>query len=444
MTETMNWKSAWSWMFYDWAAQPYHTLLVTFIFAPYLTSVVVGDPVQGQVIWGYTVAIAGFLVAVSAPVLGSIVDAVGPRKPWVALFSLFHVLGAFALWWATPGMDEVLLILAAFAIGLVGAEFTQIYTNSMLPDIVPRWQIGLISGWGWAIGYGGGLLSLVLTLLFLAENTDGVTLLGIPPILGLDPLVREGTRSVGPLTAFWYVLFMIPFFAFVPDTGRRMEVGNALRDGLNSLVTTIRTLPERVSYTCFLGASMFYRDALVGIYSFGGIYAAGVLGWSIIQIGTFGILGTLAGFAFCFLGGYADRRFGPKPVIVVCVLVLIVVCSIIVGTSRTHVFGVAVSPESNAPDIAFMICGGILGAAGGILQAASRTLLVHQTEPGKVTESFGLYALAGKATAFIAPFSVAAFTDFTGSQRLGVIPIIVLFLIGLALLVRVKPGDAHA
>ena len=91
-----------------------------------------------------------------------------------------------------------------------------------------------------------------------------------------------------------------------------------------------------------------------------------------------------------------------------------------------------------------MICGGILGAAGGILQAASRTLLVHQTEPGKVTESFGLYALAGKAIAFIAPFSVAVFTDFTGSQRLGMTPIIVLFLIGLALLVRVKPGDAHA
>ncbi len=431
-------------MFYDWAAQPFHTLLVTFIFAPYFVTTVIGDPEQGQAIWGYTIAIAGVLLAILAPIMGSVADAVGPRKPWILLFSALHLAGACALWWATPGMDGVFLILVAVAIGVIGVEFTQIYTNAMLPDIVPRSQIGLISGWGWAVGYGGGLLALVLTLLLLAENDSGVTLIGIAPILGFDAELREGTRSVGPMTAIWYVLFMVPFVMFVPDTSRRANVAGAVREGLGSLWTTLRTLPQQKSYLCFLSASMFYRDALVGIFTFGGIYAAGVLGWSIIQVGTFGIIGLLTGFVFCFVGGFADRKYGPKPVVIACVLILVLVCSIIVGTSRTHLFGIALAPASAVPDLTFMICGGVLGAAGGVLQAASRTLLVHQSIPEKMTESFGLYALAGKATAFIAPASVAYFTNLFDSQRLGMIPIIVLFLVGLLLLTRVKPGDAHA
>ncbi|MDE2913403.1 MAG: MFS transporter [Paracoccaceae bacterium] len=443
MSRVTNWKAVWSWMLYDWAAQPYHTLLVTFIFAPYFTSAVVGDPVKGQVIWGYTVATAGILVAVVAPILGAVADAVGPRRPWIFLFSAFHVAGAFALWWAVPGMDGVTLVLVAFAIGLIGVEFTQIYTNAMLPDLVPQRQVGLISGWGWATGYGGGLLSLLIMLLLLAENAAGVTLLGNPPAFGLDASAREGTRSVGPLSAAWYVLFMIPFILFVPDKSRRPQSGDAIRRGLASLVRTIRTLPKRVSYSCFLAASMFYRDALVGIFSFGGIYAAGVLGWSIIQIGTFGILGTLSGFAFCYVGGFADRRYGPKPVIVTCIVTLALVCTLIVGTSRTAIFGVALAPQSSLPDVLFMVCGAIIGAAGGVLQAASRTLLVHQTDTGNMAESFGLYALAGKATAFIAPFSIAVFTEMTGSQRLGVIPVVVLFLIGLVLLLPVKSHDTN-
>ena len=170
----------------------------------------------------------------------------------------------------------------------------------------------------------------------------------------------------------------------------------------------------------------------------GGIYAAGVLGWSIIQIGLFGILGTITGATFAWLGGKADGRFGPKPVIAVNVTVLTLVALGVIFVSRSSVFGISVGPQSALPDIAFYGLGIVIGAAGGALQSASRTMMVRQADPRRMTEAFGLYALTGKATSFIAPLSIGVVTDLTGSQQLGIAPLLVLFLIGLVLLVWVK------
>jgi len=189
---------------------------------------------------------------------------------------------------------------------------------------------------------------------------------------------------------------------------------------------------------------MLYRDSLNGLYGFGGIYAVGVLGWDITQIGVFGIVAAISGAFFSWAGGFADRRFGPKPVILLCIIVLIGVCSTIVSTSREEVLGMAIAEGSTLPDTVFYVCGVIIGAAGGILQAASRTMMVRQANPGRMTEAFGLYALSGKATAFLAPFLIAFTTDFTGSQRLGVTPLVGLFVVALVVLMWVKPDGASA
>ena len=187
---------------------------------------------------------------------------------------------------------------------------------------------------------------------------------------------------------------------------------------------------------------MFYRDALNGVFAFGGIYAAGVLEWSIVQIGTFGILSLVSGTLFAWLGGYADRRFGPKAVISVCIVVLSAVCLIIVLTSRQSVAGISVAEGSSLPDIIFYICGCTIGACGGVIQSASRTMMVNQSDPDRMTEAFGLYAFAGKATAFLAPALIAIVTRITEDVRLGVSPILVLFIIGLVFLrfVKFKPS----
>ena len=187
---------------------------------------------------------------------------------------------------------------------------------------------------------------------------------------------------------------------------------------------------------------MFYRDALNGMYTFGGIYAAGVLGWSVTDVGVFGIVAAVTGAIFAWLGGRADSRYGPRPVIVVNLLILTAVAIGVVSVSRASVFGMAVGPGSHLPDAAFYVLGALIGAAGAALQTASRTMMVRQAEPGRITEGFGLYALAGKATSFIAPLSIGIVTALTGSQQWGITPLIALFLIGLVLLIGVKPdGD---
>jgi UMF1 family MFS transporter len=135
---------------------------------------------------------------------------------------------------------------------------------------------------------------------------------------------------------------------------------------------------------------MFYRDALNGMYTFGGIYALGVLEWSVIDIGVFGIMAAITGAIFAYLGGFADRAFGPKPVIGACILVLTAVGITIVSVSRETVFGMPVAPDSALPDIVFYVCGALIGAAGGVLQAASRTMMVRQARPDRMTEAFGL------------------------------------------------------
>lgn len=445
MTDKTAQRRIWGWWWFDWASQPYNTLLITFIFGPYVVSVV-GDGSTAQAIWGYGIGAAGILIAVLSPLLGAVADRSGRRMPFIWFFSLLYVIGAWGVWYSAPADFNIWFVMLMFCIGLIGMEFATTFSNSMLPDLAPREELGKVSGSGWAWGYIGGLIALILMLTLLAENATGKTLIGIAPILGLDPETREGTRAVGPLTAIWYVVFMIPFFLWVREPRKPDAVGisQALREAWPELVASVKSLPGDRSLFAFLGSSMFYRDALNGVYTFGGIYAAGVLGWTVIDVGVFGILAITTGAIFAWLGGKMDSRFGPKPVILLNILVLTVVAVMIVFVGRDAVFGMPVGPESKLPDIAFYILGAVIGAGGGSLQAASRTMMVRQAHPDRMTEGFGLYALSGKAISFMAPLSIGFVTDLTGSQQLGILPVAGLFLIGLIFLMFVRAEGRKA
>ena len=285
----------------------------------------------------------------------------------------------------------------------------------------------------------GGIVALILMLTLFNENgATGTTLIGIPPIFGLDAALREGTRAVGPFTAIWYVIFMVPFFLWVREGRRRKPVG--LGKSLRDLWALILSLRDRQSLGAHLLSSMLYRDALNALYGIGGIYASGVLGWSITQIGIFGIIAAISAAFFTWLGGIADSARGPKPVIVVSMWVLIGVCLVVAGMSREAFFGLPLAAGSPLPDIVFYLCGCAIGAAGGTLQAASRTMMVFHTTPDRATEAFGLYALSGKATTYLGTMGIALFTLISGSARLGIaIPLIALFILGMVFLTWVKP-----
>lgn len=436
-----------SWIFFDWAAQPYFTLITTFVFAPYFATHVAPDPATGQSLWGFATAAAGMAIALLSPVLGAIADANGRRKPWIAGFGALLVIGASAMWIGAPGeVGMIPPLLLAFSIATVGAEFATVFNNAMMPTLVPPERIGRLSGTGWATGYVGGILSLVLVLGFLAASPEsGLTLFGLKPLFGLDPATHQGDRISGPLTGLWFVIFVMPMFLFTPDYPAKRPVREALREGLSDLKQTLTELPRRKSMAAFLLANMIYTDGLVSLFAFGGIYAAGTFGWDTIRIGTFGIILAIAGTFGAWLGGKLDDRLGPKRVIAGAMTILLASIVAILLVSKDSILFIPVTPPvpdgplfAAPAEKAYLVLGCLIGAAGGPLQAASRTLLIHLAPKDRIAQYFGLFALTGKVTSFIGPLLIGIVTAATDSQKAGMATLVPFFVVGLLLLARVR------
>jgi len=436
-----------SWIFFDWAAQPYFTLITTFVFAPYFATHVASDPASGQALWGFATAAAGLMIALISPVLGAIADASGRRKPWIAAFGALLVIGSCLMWFGKPGDVSVIPpLLLAYAIATVGVEFATVFNNAMMPSLVPPDKIGRLSGTGWATGYVGGILSLVLVLGFLAASPDtGRTLFGFVPLFGLDPVTHEGDRITGPLTAVWFIVFVLPMFLLMPDYPAKRRMGEALGEGLTDLRKTLGELPKRKSMAAFLLANMVYTDGLVSLFAFGGIYAAGTFDWHTIQIGSFGILLAIAGTFGAWLGGKLDDSLGPKRVIAGSMLILLSSIVAILLVDKDSILFIKVAPPvpggalfSGAAERAYLVLGCLIGAAGGPLQAASRTLLIRLAPKDRIAQYFGLFALTGKVTSFIGPLLIGVVTAVTESQKAGMAVLVAFFVAGLALLARVR------
>lgn len=435
------------WILFDWAAQPYFTLITTFVFAPYFASRVASDPVAGQSSWGYATAAAGLVIAMLSPVLGAIADAGGRRKPWIAAFGVLLVIGSSLMWIGKPGDPSIIVpLLIAYAIATIGVEFATVFNNAMMPTLVPPERIGRLSGTGWATGYVGGILSLVLVLGFMAANpSTGKTLFGLTPILGLNPAEFEGDRLTGPLTAVWFMIFVLPMFLLTPDHAAKTPARGAVRQGLQELRETLARLPKTPSLLAFLIANMIYMDGLVSLFAFGGIYAAGTFGWNTIQIGTFGILLAISGTIGAWLGGRLDDRLGPKTVVAGSLVILLGAIAAILLISRDSIFFIPVTPPAPngglfaAPaEKAYLALGFLIGLAAGPMQAASRTMLIRLAPKERITQCFGLFALTGKVTAFFGPLLIGIVTDVADSQKAGMAVLLIFFTAGLFLLRRVR------
>lgn len=439
-----------SWTLYDFAAQPYYTLVLTFLFAPYFASHVVGDIAQGQTIWGYGAAAASVLIAIGSPFLGALADGRGRRKPWIALFSLILVAGLVALWLAVPGASNttIAIIILAFIAATAAAEFSSVFSNSMMPSLVPPSALGRLSGIGWGVGYLGGLLSLALVAGFIVSSpTTGKTLFGFDPILTLDAATREADRLVGPIAALWFALFMIPFFLFVPDPKPKpLAPGDVHPSPARQLWTTVKQLPQNRDMLLFLSARMLYADGLAAIFAFGGIYGTAVFSWGAMELGLFGIILTATGMIGAVIGGILDDRAGAKTVILVSLVLLLIGAVGILSVDKTSIlFSLDVAPKvpgsspfSSLGEQTFLAFAVLVGLVAAPVQAASRSLLARLAPPDQITQYFGLFAFSGKVTAFLAPFLVATVTLATGSQRIGMAAITVFLIAGMLLMLPVR------
>jgi UMF1 family MFS transporter len=295
-------------------------------------------------------------------------------------------------------------------------------------------------------GYLGGLVSLAFALLLLSTNPKtGLTLLGTPPAFGLDATAREGDRFIGPLSAIWFVIFVLPLFLFTPDNSRALKLGPAIKHGIGTTLDTVREVRKHKNAVTFLLANMIYTDGLVAMFAFGGIYAAGTFGWGAIQLGVFGILLTITGTIGALTGGKLDDRFGAKPVILGSLVILLLSCIAILSIDRDRIFFfIPVTPAdphaglfASASEKFYVGIGMFIGLAAGPLQAASRAMLVRLAPKEQLAQFFGLFALSGKLTSFLGPFLVATVTAITLNQKAGVSVLVLFFIAGGFLLLRV-------
>ena len=434
------------WAMFDWANQPFFTLITTFIFAPYFVSFVVGDAVRGQALWGYTQAFAGIIIALLAPFLGSIADAGGRRKPWIGAFTALGVAGSFLLWYATPAADAdgLAFTMAMIVVATMGVEFAIVFNNAMLPSLVPDQRMGLLSGFGWGLGYVGGLFALIIVLLgFSLPET---------PLFGIDKAAHEHDRLVGPLSGLWFAVFVLPLFIWTPDAASRgLGPREAVRQGIGALLDTIRKLPRYRNIGLYLVARMTYYDGQSAIFAFGGIYAAGLFGWTTTELGLFGIILIVFAAVGAFVGGWLDDRLGSKRFIALAVVGLIAgTLGVVSITEGQAFFFLDVGMPTPAPGVfgseaerLFLAVTVVLAVSGGPAQAASRTMLARLAPTTMVGEFYGLYALSGKATAFMAPLAIALVTESFASQRAGIAVVLVFLVVGLALLVFVAEERAE-
>lgn len=435
-------RGIWGWMFFDWAAQPFFTVVTTFIFGPYFVSRMASDPVSGQAAWGYGIALAGFVIAILSPVLGSIADQTGRRKPWIAFFACIKIAALISLWWAAPGSPLVPVVLA-FSLASIAAEFSTVFNDSMMPRLVPKAEIGRISNIAWGLGYLGGMIVLIFVILFLAGSPEtGKTLIGATPLFGLDPAQGEDARATGPISALWYFIFILPMFLFTPDSARGKPVGPAVREGLAELKSTLGELRQRSGIFRFLLSRMIYQDGVNALLSLGGVFAAAMFGWSITEIGVFGIILNVVAIFGCMVASRLDTALGSKVVVSMSLGFLTIATIGIVSTGPGFtLFGLLqLSTQDGgglfgtAAEKAYTLYGLLIGLAFGPVQASSRSYMARSVSAVDAGRYFGIYALAGRATSFLAPFLIATVTTLSGSPRLGMAVILIFLLVGWAIL----------
>ena len=408
-----------AWCFYDWANSAFPTVITTFIFAAYFAQAVAATPVEGTVLWSRALTVVGLLVAIASPLLGAIADHLGPRKPWLLVFSAICIVLTMLLWFVEPSSGFVMLALGLYAAASIAYQFAIVFYDAMLPSIAPANMLGRISGWGWAVGYVGGLLCLIACLWIV--KTGGTD------VLGLDNDLAEPVRATSVLVAIWFAAFSVPLFLFTPDRAATgLNFAEATRAGLRQLRGTLGLLRRNPPIARFLVAHMLYTDGLVTLFAFGGIYAAAEFGMEPADILVFGIVLNVAAGGGAAAFAWLDDAIGSKRTIMLALAGLI-----LSGT------GLVLARA----DWLFWALAVMLGLFVGPAQAAGRSLMARLAPQRMETEMFGLYALAGKATAFGGPLVLGLVVQWSGSQRAGMATVIVLLFLGCMVLISVREPE---
>ena len=416
-----------SWAFWDWGSASFNAVLVTFIFSVYLTDSVGSTLPEGSnatSLYSMAVAIAGVIVAVVAPVMGRRSDIKGTRRRSLRMWTLVTVFLMFCLF-AVKNTDPTFFWIgvAIMAIANITFEFAEMQYYAQLSQISNRDNVGRVSGFGWSMGYFGGIVLLLICYFgFVAGDGDTRGFLNLPIEDGMN------IRLVAVLAAVWFLVSAIPALLRVPE----IEPQVAAEDHPKGLIAAYKDLFGQIAELWkrdrnsvhFLIAAAVFRDGLAGVFTFGAILAVSVYGLSAGDVLLFGVAANVVSALGALLGGFLDDRIGPKPIILISLAIMIV--------DATALFFVE-GPTN------FWIFGLILCAFVGPAQSASRSFLTRLSPDGQEGQLFGLYATTGRAVSWMAPSLFGVFVGLTGDDRTGILAIALILLFGIVLLSMVKP-----
>jgi UMF1 family MFS transporter len=401
----MNRRQALAWALYDFANSSFAAVIAATIYSAYYAQSVVGNARgEGDLWWGWLVSTSMAIVALTSPLLGAIADHAGIRKRLFFITTYLSVGATACMASVEPGMIVRGFLLGV--VGMVGYEGAMVFYNSYLPEIASReWQ-GRISAYGFAVGYAGSIVALLVALPFAKANALAWCFLSSSALFGV---------------------FAIPSFVALPrDRPGHIGIARAMLEGLLGAVQTVKDILSYRELRRFLGAYFLYEDGVNTVVFFSSIFAAKTLGFEMAQLITLYILIQVTALIGAFLWGWPTDRLGPK-VVVVCMLALWI--------------GVVIAAYFVQTQGQFYLLAVFAGSGLGAIQAASRTFMTTLIPRGREGEFFGFYVLCGKSASILGPLVFGAVSHATGGdQRAAVLAVGSFFVFGLILLLRVRAG----
>jgi UMF1 family MFS transporter len=419
-------KGTFSWALWDWASQAFPTVVTSFIFGRYITSEYFApdgstteEAAQYTGFWlGFSGVIAGFLIAVIAPLVGRRADTSGRKKFWLMINTYLFAATIGLMFFVVPTNDFFVFGLVLLAAGGIFFEFATVNYNSMLNEVSRPQERGKVSQFGWGLGYIGGILLLVMALWVI--RFGGAELLGIPTSDELP------VRVVMIMSMIWVVLFSIPLMLNVPESKPSGTVAKeSIRSAYGNLIRSlVRMRKDDPNLLRFLIAAAIYRDGLNGVFAYGAVLGGLAFGLELVEIIIFGIAANVFAGVGAFVGAFFEDRIGSRTVI------LISLFGVVIGGLGVFIF-------ASAGVVAYFGFGLFLCAFVGPAQAGSRTMMSRLSAEDKQGEAFGLFATTGRAVSFLAPVS---WTIFVGifSPIWGIIGVVLILVIGLGLLLTVQ------
>ena len=413
----------WSWVSYDWGSSAFHAVIVTFVFATYLTGAVApkDGAVSGATALSISTAIAGLVIALTAPVMGQRADG-GRRKRSLGVWTAVVIAMTAAMFAVRPEPSYLVLGLVLLGLGTIAAEFSNVSYYAMLKQVADDDDMGRISGLGWAMGYTGSILLLLAAYFGLIAQPNW---LGVPAADGL------GVRLVCLVVAAWYLVFALPVLLTVPESPARAGVQSlGVADSYRRLFRDVRDLWHRdPDCVRFLIASAIYRDGLAAVFTFGAVLAVSVYGMPAALVLIFGVAANLVAAVGAGVGGLLEDRFGARSVILGSIIGLILSAGVLLGVRSLELF---------------WVFGLALCLFVGPAQASSRSMMARMAPPQQEGQVFGLYTTSGRAVSFLAPLLFGLFAGLTGEDRWGILAIILILIAGALLLLRVPAAKGRS